>query len=662
MHRIHIDFETRSAVDLRKTGTHAYAEHPTTDVWCAAYAINDGPIQTWQPGTPCPADLCAAVAAGAVCVAWNAAFDRIIWRDIMAPRYGWPATPVEQWRCSMVMSLAMGFPAALERAAPAFGLDIEKDQQGAGLMKRMARPREVNDDGTFVWWDEPVRIGRLIEYCVQDVNVEREIFKRLVPLTKAEQALWFLDQRINDRGLYIDAELCNKAKTIIEATAGRLNDNMAEVTEGLVQKCSNVAALAAWVRERGVEVNTLRKGDVAELLARGDLPDEVRDALELRRDAAKASVKKIDSALAGRSRDGRAKGLFFFNGAGTGRWSGRRVQPQNLQRPDMGVRVDQVIEDVMTGNVGVVELLHGAPLAAIGNVIRGIVRAAPGHDLIAADFANIEGRVLAWLAGETWKLQAFADFDAGTGPDLYKLAYARSFGVAPEQVNSDQRQIGKVMELALGYQGGVGAFQSMAAIYGVNVADERAEELKIAWRNAHPATVKLWADLEDAAFCALQHTDQIYSCGRDGVIKFCKHGSFMWVQLPSGRPLCYPYPRVTQKVMPWKDKQDRPVVRPAFTYKAEVNRQWVDNFAYGGLWAENIVQATARDMLAEAMQRLEAAGYPVVGHAHDEAVAEVPLEWGSVEDFCRTMREQPAWATGCPIAAAGWKGTRYRKA
>lgn len=659
MHRIHIDFETRSAVDLRKTGVHRYAEDPTTDVWCAAYAIDDGPVQTWRPGAPCPADLRAAVRWGAVCIAWNAAFDRVIWRDLLTPRYGWPSVPIEQWRCSMVQSLAMGFPAALERAAPAFGLTIEKDVQGAGLMKRMARPRSTNPDGTHVWWDELQRIERLLEYCVQDVNVEREIYQRLVPLTQDEQKLWVLDQQINDRGIYIDTELCQKAKAVVADAAERLNDSMAETTDGFVERCSNVGALAAWIRTRGVETDTLRKGDIAELLA-GELPGEVRDALELRQDAAKASVKKIDSALVGRSADGRAKGLFFFCGAGTGRWSGRRVQPQNLQRPAKGAMVDAIIEDITTGDADTVQMLHGAPLAAVGNAIRGIVRAAPGHELIAADFSNIEGRVLAWLAGEQWKLDAFRDFDAGTGPDLYKLAYARAFHIAPEQVDSDQRQLGKVMELALGYQGGVGAFQSMARLYGVRIEDKHAETLKRAWRAAHPNVVQFWHDLEATAMQALDEPKTNHQCGK---IVFRKHGSFLWVKLPSGRPLCYPYPGTAWREMPWEDERTgKPAKKLAFTYKTEVNRQWVEAYAYGGLWAENIVQAAARDLLADAMKRLELAGYPIVSHAHDEAVAEVPEGAGSVEDFCRTMSEHPHWATGCPIAAAGWRGVRYRKA
>lgn len=311
--------------------------------------------------------------------------------------------------------------------------------------------------------------------------------------------------------------------------------------------------------------------------------------------------------------------------------------------------------------------------------------------LIAADFRNIEGRVLAWLAGEQWKLDAFAAYDAGTGPDLYKVAFGRSFGISPEVVNSDQRQIGKVMELALGYQGGAAAFQSMARLYGVDIGQSynllcgwepqatraidayetrgkgsgikrdswiAAEIVKLGWRDVHPKITQFWHDLESAAIKALNNPGNKYMCGQ---LCFLKAGSFMWLRLPSGRPLCYPYPRLSEKQMPWLDRNGKPATKLTFAFKTEVKHQWVDSYAYGGLWAENVTQATSRDLLAEAMKRLERQGYPIVSHAHDEAVAEVPQGFGSVEEFCSIMTQIPPWAAGCPIAAAGWSGARYRK-
>ena len=251
---IHIDFETRSAVDLRKTGVYVYAGSPTTDVWCAAYGACDGPIELWTPVQPCPTVIQDAVAQGWLFHAWNATFERIMWRDILTPRYGWPVIPLEQWRCTMTAALAYSLPAKLENAAPALGLDTVKDKQGHALMLRMARPRRIKDDGTLVWWDEPEKIERLINYCAQDVMVERAIHQRITALTADEQQLYFLDQRINDRGVYIDADLCHAAKTIITATADRLNAEMGDTTDWAVGACSNVAQLATFCRAQGIDV------------------------------------------------------------------------------------------------------------------------------------------------------------------------------------------------------------------------------------------------------------------------------------------------------------------------------------------------------------------------------------------------------------------------
>lgn len=690
---IHLDLESYSAVDLKKTGVYVYAESLTTDLWCAAFSAGEEPIDLWIPGQPCPAVILEAVERGWLFTSWNASFERIMWRHILGPKYGWPEPKFEQWRCTMSAALAMSFPAALERAAPAIGLSVTKDAKGARLMKQMMRPRAQKEDGSYIWWDDESRKQRLYEYCKQDVEVERQIHKRIAPLTDSEQDLYFLDQRINDLGVYIDADLCVAAKRIVTATADSLNKKMGGATNWAVHACSNVGQLVAFCQQQGVDVTSVRRDKVAGLLARNDLPDAVRDALELRQDAAKASVKKLDAALSGRSADGRAKGLFFFHGATTGRWAGRRLQPQNLQRPAKGVNTEQVIQDVLSGNLDFVRTMHGSPLAAIGNAIRGIVCAAPGNRLIAADFAQIESRVLAWLAGEQWKLDTFAAHDNGTGPDVYRVGYARSFGVDPATVDSDQRLIGKVQELALGYGGGAGAFQSMGRLYNIDIGDaydmlwceatpdmtqraieayasrgkssaisERAwiasEIVKLGWRAANPRIVQFWRDLEDSAIRALVEPGERIECGK---ICFLKSGSLLWVQLPSGRPLCYPFAQLTDKEMPWLNEHGKPVLKTTFTFRTEINRQWVDSYAYGGLWAENVTQATARDILADALKRLEVAGYPPVLHAHDEIVAEVPQDFGSIEELCNIMSEAPSWAEGCPISAAGWAGTRYRK-
>jgi DNA polymerase len=695
MTTLHIDLETRSAVDLKKTGVYVYAEDPTTDVWCAAYAVDDEPVQLWTPGMSCPDAVLDAVMNDWPIVAHNANFEMALWAGVLGPKHGWPLPEVQQWRCTMAMALAMALPGSLDNAAATLGLDTRKDVKGYGIMMRMAKPRKVNPDGSIVWWNEPERLADLYAYCKQDVEVERELEKRLMPLSKSELDLWHLDQVINSRGVHVDEKLCLAAKAIVAQTQARLDAEMKAVTDYNVGACSNAVQLAQWVRAKGFPNESIAKDQIELLLARDDLPPDVRRALELRREAAKASVAKIDSLLAGMQRDKRSRGLLQYHAASTGRWGGRRFQPQNIKRPKLK-NVDLAIEAVLHGDVDVIDMMYGEPLSVVGDCLRGMIRAAPGNKIIAADYANIEGRVLAWLAGEDWKLQAFRDFDAGTGPDIYKITAAEILGVRPEDVTGEQRQgYGKVPELALGYEGGPGAFQTMARGYGVDVGStidqlkarvsldvlERAEGgwlsrgkmsgmsevnwraaeiIKLRWRDRHKATVKLWKALKEAGLAALESPGLTIEVGR---LKLRKVGSFLWLRLPSGRALCYPYPKIVQKKTSWLDSDGNPIFQPTFTYKGvdSYTRKWTDCYAYGGLWAENVTQAVARDLMAEGVKRLEEAGYPVILTVHDEVVSEVPESFGSVDEFCEIMTELPAWAAGCPVAAEGWAGERYRK-
>jgi DNA polymerase len=314
-----------------------------------------------------------------------------------------------------------------------------------------------------------------------------------------------------------------------------------------------------------------------------------------------------------------------------------------------------------------IDNLYGPPLQVISDCLRAMIVAKDGHDLIAADFANIEGRVLAWLAGEQWKVDAFKDYDAGVGRDLYLIGAERILtllGRPPKEPltkKSPERQsYGKVPELACGFQGGVGAFQQMARTYGVKMTDEEADKCKTAWRAAHPRIKQFWYDLEDAAIAATVDKGEVKRVGR---IMFKKAGSFLWCRLPSGRSLCYPYPRVAEVEVPWTNKDGTPATKAALFHWGvdPVTKQWVEDSTYGGMLAENVTQAVARDILASALLRLEQHGYNPVLHVHDEVVCEVPKGWGSVDELQEIMERVPTWAEGLPIAVEGWRGTRYRK-
>ncbi|WP_207479539.1 DNA polymerase [Arenibaculum pallidiluteum] len=682
---LHIDFETRSTVDLRKTGVYPYAQHPTTDVWVTCWALGDGPIQAWYPGQPVPAELITHVEAGGELWSHNAQFERVMWREILTPRYGWPLPRLDQWHCTAAMAASMSLPRDLDGAARVLGLDVRKDKEGAALMMRMARPRKVGADGSLTWWDEPDRIRRLTEYCARDVEVERALVGRLRPLSPTERQIYLLDQRINDRGIALDLDLIQAAQGVADRAVLRLNENLRQITKGRVTAATKAAELTRWLQEQGVETDSVAKAAVRSMLAGGDVTGAARAAIEIRGEAAKSSTAKLKAMLLAACEDGRVRGLLLYHGAGTGRWSGKLVQPQNFPRGTVEM-VEHAIDLILAGDIDTLEILYAPALDVVSSLLRGCMVAADGHEFVCADFSNIEGRVNAWLAGEAWKVAAFRAYDAGTGPDLYKLAYSRSFDVPVAEITKDQRQIGKVQELALGYQGGVGAFQSMAALYGIAISDKEADNIKKAWREAHPAIVQLWRDLEDGAFRAVIRPGELVEVAR-GRIKFRVKGGFLWMILPSGRPLAYASPSIKPKEMPWTEEVwvradevkphwkvletarngdvlvERPVVKDSVCYWGvdSRTRQWGPQFGYGGLWCENAIQAIARDLMAESMLRLEAAGYPILLTVHDEELAEVPAGFGSVEEFERIMTQLPRWAEGCPIAAEGWRGRRYRK-
>lgn len=305
-----------------------------------------------------------------------------------------------------------------------------------------------------------------------------------------------------------------------------------------------------------------------------------------------------------------------------------------------------------------IEFNYGAPMSALSDCLRGFCIPAKGKKFIAGDFSNIEGRDLAWLAGEEWKLEAFRQFDLGVGADIYVLGYSKSFKTPLDQVDDNKRQVGKVQELSLGFGGGKGAFQNMAKNYGVKVSDAVAEEIKTAWRAANPETVQYWYALERAATHAVLNHGKVYAAGAKGrQVKFLVKGSFLWCQLPSGRPLCYPYPRIQEVMKPWGEAGDA----VTYMYVDSLTNKWTRGSTYGGSLAENVTQATARDVLTEAMLRVEDAGYNIAFHVHDEIVAEVPDSFGSVKEFERIMATPPEWAAGMPIAVKGWEGHRYGK-
>lgn len=701
MKPLHIDFETRSTVDLPKANAYIYFDDPTTDIWCGAYSFGDEP-ELWFPGDPCPPEIADHIRAGGEIHAWNAAFERLAIRQILGPRYGWPVPDLRQYRCTMVSALAMSLPGKLEHAAPALGLDTVKDAQGSRLMLQMSkprRPRKGENPKALVWWSGDGREDRLAAYCAQDTRTEMAVSERILALSPAEQELWFLDQEINDRGVYIDEKLCLAAKRLVASAETRLDKEIAKLTDHAVSGVSNTGEITRFLRAKGLDIPGVAKDVIEGLLIRDDLDPVTRRVVEIRQEGGKTSVAKIDAMLARRQKDGRMRGNLQFHGAATGRWAGRGAQLQNLPRPSTEDDKQPMIEAILESKDDrLIEAMYGNTLTVVSDCIRGMITAAPGHELAAADFSAIEARVNAWLAGERRVLQAFEAFDAGTGPDLYKVAASDIYNRKTEHIGKPERQVGKVALLALGYQGGPGAFAKMAKGYGLEIAsayqsvmasasDENVEKarkgweargvksgmsevrwltaelIKLAWRERNAAIVQLWRDLEDAAIEAVANPGQQVTAGATGKITYKKVGSFLFCRLPSGRVLTYPYATLKQFKAPWTDQNGREVWRDGLIYKGvnSVTRQWTEQHFYGGLADENAVQAVARDCMVVGMLAARDAGYPLVLTVHDEAVAERPKGEANKEEFEGVLAKGAPWMKGLPLAAEGWVGERYRK-
>jgi DNA polymerase len=508
----------------------------------------------------------------------------------------------------------------------------------------------------------------------------------------AELALWHLDQRINDRGVRMDVELAEAAIGAVEAAQKALAKRTQQLTDNQVQAATQRDALLAHLLvEYGVNLPDLQQSTLERRIGDADLPWALRELLAIRLQASTTSTAKYRTLARGVSKDGRLRGTLQFNGASrTGRWAGRLFQPQNLPRPTLK-------QDVIEGGIealkaGCADLYTDNVMELTSSAIRGCIVVPAGRKLVVADLSNIEGRVLAWLAGEAWKLRAFADYDAGTGHDLYAIAYAKSFGVTPESVMEDkkrggnQRQVGKVQELALGYEGGVGAFLTFAAVYGIDLeamgeqaldaipADilaeardalawtkrtrrstfglsDRAwlvcESFKRSWRAAHPAVSSMWRELGDTVRQAIQRPGVTLKCR---MFKVRRDGSWLRIGLPSGRALCYPSPAI--------DDHNRISYMGVHQY----TRKWQRLVTYGGKLAENVTQAVARDVLASSMPAIEAAGYDLVLTVHDEVISEAPdAPEFNADHLAGLMSTNPPWSTGLPLAAAGFEAYRYRK-
>lgn len=694
MHALEIDLETRSALDLTKVGAHVYFEHPSTEIILACFAVGDGPVEAWYPGAPCPGAIAAHVTAGGVIRGWHVGFERLGWQHKLSLQ-GWPIPEFRQYDDNAALAAAMGLPRSLEDAARALGLEEQKDDEGHRLMLQMARPQK---DGSFlVDFD---RLVRLSAYCEQDVRTSRAVRKKLKPLSALERQLWLLDQEINDRGVMIDRELVAAMDAIVSRETLRLNEAIRDATGGAIDKLTQTVALAAWLRSQGVDCTSLGKEHFDALRAQ-DMPECARRALEARIEGAKSSTGKLKAAKIATSADGRARGMLLFNGASTGRWAGRLLQPHNMLR---GSGTTDPAVSIPLIKAGLVDYCYERPMTAVADAMRGVLIAAPGKKFYSGDFKSIEARLTAWIAGDTAKLQRFRAADAGEGPGMYELSASEIYGVPVEEIDEDdpRRQTGKTAELALGFGGGVGALDQMARNYGIDMSeayiplmdragdDKRREVIekfeksvrtgntrltqrawiaceltKQFWRKANPLTVHAWRAVEDTAWKAMQGP-RVEPLMVEGVpLGWQWINGFLRLILPSGRPLFYGDPRVRSVEVPWSDKtvpKDRRERKQAVTVMGIDNNthRFIRYPLYPGLGVQHAVQGTARDLLGNGMLVAEK-DFPMVLTVHDELLAEVGPEAPPLSAFIRAVCQLPYWAQGIPLVADGWEGPRYRK-
>ncbi|MDQ0154177.1 DNA polymerase [Robertmurraya andreesenii] len=648
MKLLSIDIETYSSVDLVKCGVYAYCESADFEILLFAYAVDEEEVQIVDiaSGEKLPDALLKALTDPAVIkTAYNANFER----TCLAKFFGKPMPP-EQWRCSSVHALILGLPGHLDGVAKCLKLKEQKMKEGKALIRYFSvpcKPTKVNGRRNRNLPEHDSDKWRTFkEYCKQDVEVERQIRKKLeaFPIPDMEQRLWELDQNINDDGVMIDITFVSHA--IQADTVFQENLYKEAVSLTGLENPNSPAQLKDWLQTQGLEVDSLAKKNVEALMGEVGNPD-VKRLLELRQAMSKTSVKKYEAMERSICPDYRIRGLLQFYGANrTGRWAGRLVQIHNLPRNEM--KDLQVARDLLkSGNYQALELLFDNLPDVLSQLIRTAFIPSKGHRFIVADFSAIEARVIAWLAGERWRMEVFQ-----THGKIYEASAAQMFKVPIETIDkgSPLRQKGKIAELALGYGGSKGALKQMGALE-MGLTDDELPELVSAWREANPNIVNLWWDVEAAAIKAVKEKAVVkMQCG----LTFHYARGILFITLPSGRSLAYVRPRIGM---------DERFGKEQLTYEGveQGSKQWGRIATYGGKLTENIIQAIARDCLAVAMLRLAEAGYRIKFHVHDEVVLEVPNGTRAMEEVEELMGQPIDWAPGLPLSADSFETEYYKK-
>jgi len=680
---------------LSVVGAARYTENPDAEVLCLAYNLKDGSgAKLWKPGDQLPKDLLNYISSGNLIEAWNVAFEFWVWNNICVRKYNFPPLLPLQIRCAAAKSRAHALPGSLDPAGKVVNIKNKKDKDGKRLITKFSIPRNptLKDKRLRITPnDDPEDASNLYKYCLRDIEAEAELSSLTPDLSEDELKFWQCDHAINVRGIQIDIELINNCISILEQAYKKYDEELCKITWGTVSSASQLPSLKRWMIEQGIPVDKLTADDLEDLkkVIPSNRP-EIHRALDIRSMTGSASVKKLYAMANQVTRDNRLHDLFIYHSARTGRAAGTGPQPQNLPNSGPNVNecicgkyyrvhgdcpwcgslkdksvewnpkaVEDAIEILNTGSLECVEYYFGDAVEIISSCLRGMFISAPGKDLICSDYSAIEAVVLAALAGEQWRLDVF-----NTHGKIYETSASKITGVPLEEyelyksssgTHHPDRKLGKVAELASGYQGARGAWKAFGAdeFFTDEVIDEKVK----AWRAASPNIVRLWYGLESAAQSAVLNSGEWFEY--KGLKYICKQ-NILYCRLLSGRLITY----------------HKPILSPHEKFEGKLSLSfegwntnpkygkigWVRMSTYGGKLTENVVQATARDILAHAVIRLETIGYKVVLHVHDEIVVEIEEGYGCVEEVEAIMSAMPEWAKGWPVKAkGGWRAKRYNK-
>jgi DNA polymerase bacteriophage-type len=678
----HLDFETRSKLDVRKVGALRYAEDPSTTILCLTFKIGNLK-RLWKSGDPAPEELLSHIRLGGVIKAHNALFETAIWHYVCHKRYGWPSVNPRQWRCVAAKAAANSLPRALNKAGKALGLSIQKDDDGKRVMLKLSKPRKPTQNDPSIWHNNAEDFATLYAYNDTDVLAEESLDHALPDLNAFEQELWFLDQKINKRGVTIDVPTVRICVDMIDRLKARYNARISEATSGEVTAGTQTARILKWLTANGVDVADTQAPTLKPLLSGQSLSSKVRTVIAGRLAVSKTSTAKYRTMLDVVCADGKIKDILMYHGANTGRWSGKFVQFQNIPR-GMIKDMEEAIELVQMEDLDLIECFYPEPMDFLSWCLRGMIIPDEGKELVVCDYSAIEARVLPWLASEEAILDLFRRNEC-----VY-CAQASNIYQRPINKNdhSQERQTGKVAELALGYQGGPNALDQMARAYGIDLtalyepvwfaATEAvrevalagyelrgrdsdlsrkawlaAEIIKIVWRQDHPNTVRYWANTQKAAIRAVLTKNKV----RCGKITWFVEGRFLYAELPSKRRLAYCDPLVKISTNDYGRTTET-----LYFWGMNTKNQWMQQHTYGGKLVENLTQAVARDVMAEAMLLVEAHPvYEIMFTVHDELVTQAPLGIGNERELERLMCTPVDWQEGLPVTAEAWKGVRYKK-